>query len=455
MKQVFNRFIDYFVFEPYKSDPERYRRSRFAIIAIWFFNLVDIASIAFSPAFQDSYYHIIPNASLFVLKLIMLFLFRKNGSLVMLANGIALLNAFILFSATVQTGGIFDPNLSWLVISPIIALIISSVRVAVFWLCISVVQIFLTYYNNKYLWVDLQGPELLKEPFYYLVAQLGGLVIVSLLVIRNERIRLVLLGELQKKSSEVESKNKEITDSITYAERIQKAILPSHSVVEHYLGNSFVLYLPKDIVSGDFYWVEHKDNTSYFAVCDCTGHGVPGAMMSVIGQNALNRVLNEFRLTEPGQMLDKLSVLIEESFSKSGAEVRDGMDIALCCLNRNNNSLSYAGANNSLYLVQQGALMEIKANKQPIGRFESRVPFTTHKVNVASGDQIFLFTDGIADQFGGPDGKKFKYKRVKELLVKTTAQKPGEQKNTILEAFYNWKKELEQVDDVCVMGVKI
>jgi serine phosphatase RsbU (regulator of sigma subunit) len=455
MKQLYNRFIDYFVYEPYKSDPERYRRSRFAIIAIWFFNLVDIASIAFSPAFNDSYLHIIPNASLFVIKLGMLFLFRKNGSLAMLAHGIAVLNAFILLSATIQTGGIFDPNLSWLVISPIIALIISSIRVAIFWLCFSVVQLLFTYYNNKFLWIELQGPELLQDPFYYLVAYMGGVVIVSLLVIRNERIRLLLLGELQKKSSELESKNKEITDSITYAERIQKAILPSHSVLEHYLGNSFVLYLPKDIVSGDFYWVESKNNITYFAVCDCTGHGVPGAMMSVIGQNALNRVLNEFNLTEPGAMLDKLSVLVEESFAKSGAEVRDGMDIALCSLDRANNKLAFAGANNSLFLLHNGELKEVKANKQPIGRFESRVPFATHYFGLHSGDRLFLFTDGIADQFGGPNGKKFKHKRVKELLISSSAGKPGEQKKSILEAFYDWKKEQEQVDDVCVLGINI
>ena len=261
--------------------------------------------------------------------------------------------------------------------------------------------------------------------------------------------------QIREQKTQIENKNKEVTDSINYAQRIQKAILPSHRLVESYLPKSFVVYLPKDIVSGDFYWVEKKGNKVFFAVADCTGHGVPGAMMSVIGQNALNRVINEFEIIKPSEILDKLSVLVEEGFSKSGSDVRDGMDIALCSLDTSSNKLEFAGANNPVYIYSSNELKEIKATKQPIGRFESKVNFVNHEVQLNSGDAVYLFTFGIADQFGGPDGKKYKYKRVKELLLQNNNKSHSEQKNNIITEFVKWKGQNEQIDDVCLMGIKI
>lgn len=260
---------------------------------------------------------------------------------------------------------------------------------------------------------------------------------------------------IDKQRSELELKNKEVSDSIAYAERIQKAILPSHRNVEYTLPGSFVVYLPKDIVSGDFYWVEKKEHISYFAVADCTGHGVPGAMMSVICNNALNRVINEFQLSQPAEILDKLNLLVEESFSKSGADIRDGMDIALCSVNFNTRIIEYAGANNSLYYFNDGQIHEIKGNRQPIGRFESKVPFKNHTVQLEEGDFVYLLSDGIADQFGGPQGKKFKYKRVKDILLANAMKPVNVQKNALLDGFRSWKGNLEQVDDVCLMGVRM
>jgi serine phosphatase RsbU (regulator of sigma subunit) len=261
--------------------------------------------------------------------------------------------------------------------------------------------------------------------------------------------------EIHQQKSLLEHKNKEVTDSINYAQRIQTAILPSYRLIESYLPFSFVAYLPKDIVSGDFYWVDKKDSKVFFAVADCTGHGVPGAMMSVICQNALNRVLNEFSITKPSLILDKLSSLVEESFSKSGSDVRDGMDIALCSLDLNSNTLEYAGAHNPIYIISDNELKEIKATKQPIGRFEARVPFTNHELKLKKSDCVYVFSDGIADQFGGPEGKKFKYKRVKEMLLKTHRGTSAEQKNVIISEFSAWKGKNEQIDDVCVMGIKL
>lgn len=254
---------------------------------------------------------------------------------------------------------------------------------------------------------------------------------------------------------ELQEKNKETTDSINYAQHIQRAILPSQEFIDSHLPESFVVYLPKSIVSGDFYWVLEKDGFLFFAVCDCTGHGVPGAMMSVIAQNILNRIVFGFNLKKPSDILDKASELMEATLAQGGGGMRDGMDIALCAWNKKTMMLEYAGANNPLYLISDNELKEFKATKAPIGKFEARVPFINNTMQLKKGDVIYLFSDGMADQFGGPDGKKFKYKALKELLLTIHQQPKSEQKNTISSVFNNWKGNYEQVDDVCLMGIKM
>ena len=253
----------------------------------------------------------------------------------------------------------------------------------------------------------------------------------------------------------IEEKNREIVDSISYAKRIQSAILPSDETIRQVLPDAFVMFQPKDIVSGDFYWLDEKGDEVFFAAVDCTGHGVPGAMVSVVGHNGLNRVLNEFKITEPAAMLDKLNLLVEETFEHSTETVKDGMDMGICCLNRKTKVLQYAGANNPLYLVRDGELIEYKADKQPIGKFDYRTAFTNHEIQLQDGDAVYVFSDGYADQFGGEKGKKFMYKPFKRLLTSISTLKVEEQKSKLFEAFQNWKGELEQIDDVCVFGVKV
>ncbi len=251
----------------------------------------------------------------------------------------------------------------------------------------------------------------------------------------------------------VEEKNKEIMDSIGYAKRIQTAILPPNKVVKEYLQNSFILYKPKDIVAGDFYWIEHKDGKILFAAADCTGHGVPGAMVSVVCNNGLNRSVREYGLTDPGKILDKTREIVLQEFEKSEEEVKDGMDIALCSLY--GNKLQYAGAHNPLWIIRNGEIIEIKANKQPIGKFDNPEPYTTHKIDLMQGDSIYIFSDGYVDQFGGEKGKKFKAKAFRELLLSIQDKSMEEQKQIIDDAFETWKGPIEQIDDVCVIGVKI
>jgi serine phosphatase RsbU (regulator of sigma subunit) len=270
----------------------------------------------------------------------------------------------------------------------------------------------------------------------------------------------------------VEEKNKEITSSITYAKRIQNAILPPDNFIEEILPQNFVLYLPKDIVAGDFYWMEttsgewregdenpphrtHHSTHILFAAADCTGHGVPGAMVSVVCNNALNRAVREFNLIQPSAILEKVSFLVEETFEKSVNEVKDGMDVALCLFNPSTLELQYAGANNSLYIIRNNELIELKADRQPVGKHFKKKPFTNHSFQLNKDDTIYLFTDGFADQFGGPKGKKFMYKPFKDLLLKSSTLAISEQKKFIENTFIDWKRDLEQMDDICIIGIKI
>jgi serine phosphatase RsbU (regulator of sigma subunit)/Tfp pilus assembly protein PilF len=253
--------------------------------------------------------------------------------------------------------------------------------------------------------------------------------------------------------SELEEKNHEILDSINYAKRIQSAILPPSKVVKEYLKDSFILYKPKDIVAGDFYWLEHKGNKVLFAAADCTGHGVPGAMVSVVCNNALNRSVREHGLTDPAQILDKTREIVINEFEKSDDKVKDGMDIALCSLE--GMKLRYAGAHNPLLIIRNGEIIETKANKQPIGQFDNPKPYTAHSFDLEQGDSLYIFSDGYVDQFGGEKGKKFKSKAFRELLLSIQDKSMEDQKIIIDETFETWKGSLEQIDDVCVIGVRV
>ena len=253
----------------------------------------------------------------------------------------------------------------------------------------------------------------------------------------------------------VEEKQKEIIESITYAKRLQEAILPPQEFINKFAPDNFVLYKPKDLVAGDFYWAEKKNDLFFMAAADSTGHGVPGAMVSVVCSNALNRTVKEFNLTETGKILDKTRELVLETFEKSTSEVKDGMDISLLCIDLKNKIVFWSGANNPLWYIQDNELIEIKADKQQIGKTEYPKPFTTHQIEYKINTTFYLFTDGFADQFGGPKGKKFKYKQFSELLVTNTNLTQQQQAETIDKAFEDWKGNLEQVDDVCVIGIKI
>ena len=272
----------------------------------------------------------------------------------------------------------------------------------------------------------------------------------------------------------VEQKNTEIVDSIKYAKRIQNAILPADELLKEQLKDFFILYHPKDIVSGDFYWVEKSPTLQkggeghiFFAAADCTGHGVPAAMVSVICNHALNTCVNDFGLTNPGKILDKAREIITNAFNNHGGSIQDGMDISLCVLDKNDiekhgfyASLQWAGANSPLWLIRtlknkEPELFEYKPNKQPVGKTLNPTPFTTNTISLQKEDSLFIFSDGFSDQFGGEKGKKFMSRQFKNFLLSINNLSMDTQKELILEKFKDWKGNNEQVDDVCVVGVRV
>ncbi|MES2681190.1 MAG: triple tyrosine motif-containing protein [Bacteroidota bacterium] len=277
--------------------------------------------------------------------------------------------------------------------------------------------------------------------------------------------------ERKKQEQIIFQKNKDITDSISYARKIQHAILPNNALIKNYLPNSFVLYMTKDIVSGDFYWFSHIDGCSIIAAVDCTGHGVPGAFMSLIGYNVLNKIVNEQKITDPKDILLQLNNGILDALHKNESESKDGMDIAICKICHDKNTLEYAGAMRPLWIVSNGflsqvkakesagttnELTEVKADKIPIGTKqkdrEETIAYTTHVIPLKKGDTFYIFTDGYADQFGGPKDKKYSTGKFKDLLIQNSNLDFNTQEQNIRNAHLHWKGDNEQVDDILVIG---
>lgn len=314
--------------------------------------------------------------------------------------------------------------------------------------------------HDKQLMIEHEAKEKQKVISYATGFGLSLVAIFLIFVFNRLQVTRKQKLMIEEAHEQLSEKNGEILDSITYAKRIQNAILPTDDFVEENLKDSFIIYQPKDIVAGDFYWLKtvgEAKETILFAAADCTGHGVPGAMVSMVCNNALNRSIKEYDLTDPGQILDKTREIVTEEFSAGqvahGDYVRDGMDIALCALT--GNQLAYAGANNSLWIVRNGELMVTKANKQPIGRFRTSESFTTHSFELQKGDAIYVFSDGYVDQFGGEKGKKFMAKAFKDLILSVQSESMLQQKESLLTAFKTWKGDIDQVDDVCVIGVRV
>jgi len=319
-------------------------------------------------------------------------------------------------------------------------------------------------------------PPFIKTAWFYILVSMAAVgLFAGFLYVRESKLRRdkqVLEGRVRERTIELENKKEqieaqrdeilrqkeEITSSITYASRIQDAILPGHKVFRKAFREHFIIFKPRDIVSGDFYWISESEDRVCFAVADCTGHGVPGAIMSMLGVSLLNEITaNNGKSIKPGAVLGLLREKVIFSLKQSGRqdEANDGMDVALCILNRKTNILEYAGAFNPLYIVRDGKLTEFKADRMPIGYHFKQSQFTDHRIKVMPGDSIYIFSDGFYDQFGGPHDKRFSSGRMKRMIREISDLPMEEQKLVIEKRYRKWKGTQDQVDDILIMGVKI
>lgn len=306
--------------------------------------------------------------------------------------------------------------------------------------------------------------KLIQRSYQYAVIFIVVVIIALVLILFILRKVRQTKKQVENQRSLLQEKNEEIIDSIQYAKRLQEAILPSIEEIQNAFSEFGLLYLPKDIVAGDFYWFEETDNYKFIAAADCTGHGVPGAMVSVVCSNALTKVVQEEEIADPGKILDRTREIVIKQFEKSGSMVKDGMDISLLALSKRDNQFTWSGAHNPIWIISAKTteLKEIKGNKQPIGNFEHVQPFKTHDLVLDKGDQLYLFSDGFADQFGGKTkevrlqgGKKFKSKAFKRTLIESSNLSAQEQMKNLESIFHEWRGELDQLDDVCVIAIRV
>jgi serine phosphatase RsbU (regulator of sigma subunit) len=291
------------------------------------------------------------------------------------------------------------------------------------------------------------------------ICMIGGGIIFRAYRQKNEANKIISSQkkEVERHKTLIEEKQKETIDSINYARRIQYALLANNQLLERNLNEYFILFKPKDIVSGDFYWATEHNNRFYLAVCDSTGHGVPGAFMSILNIGFLSEAIKEKEICEPNEIFNYVRSRLIDSISQE--EQQDGMDGILVCYDKTTKRISYAAANNAPVLVKKDhmtlELIELGKNKMPIGKGERSDPYTLFSFESNPGDMLYLYTDGFADQFGGPKGKKFKYKSLNDLLLSLNQLPLVDQQSELQRRFDDWKGGLEQVDDVLIIGVRI
>lgn len=265
------------------------------------------------------------------------------------------------------------------------------------------------------------------------------------------------LAQVALQKAELEIREKNVTDSLIYAQRIQEALLPSEAYFRTHFEDSFILFKPKDIVSGDFYWIGERNEKIFVVAADCTGHGVPGALMSMIGLDLLEKTINEDNIDVPSKILGVLNKGLEKTFSREkniGTIIRDGMDIGLCVIDKRRRKLTYTGAFFPLYLIRNNSLTEIKGDKIIIGMNPDGMPYTDHEIDIFDNDIIYLFSDGYVDQFGGAENKKFMYRRFRYLLLNIHNYPMNDQKAILDENIRNWMGRNGQVDDILVIGFR-
>jgi serine phosphatase RsbU (regulator of sigma subunit) len=346
------------------------------------------------------------------------------------------------------SGGLFSPVLPWFILIPVIALLLLGTGMNThgwLWVALGMILIFGILSLNGF---DFPMAYNLKLVNFFRITCLSGLTLIIYIVTRVfEHVKEIALEKLS-------LRNQEMTDSINYANRIQQTLLtPKAEIDQHFSTESFIFFQPKDIVSGDFYWATENGDKSFLAVCDCTGHGVPGAFMSLLIISLLNECINEKGIVEPHHIFNYVRSRLIRHLDGS----RDGMDGIILCLDKSDGTFSYASANRNLVVIRKGGVLKFPKDRMHVGRGHSdeTLSFNLHRLPVEKGDMIYLYTDGFTDLFGGPKAKKFTSRKLNQQLSEIAHEEVNVQQVLLTEIFHSWKGNLEQVDDVCLVGIKV
>lgn len=440
-----------------------------AFNSTFFWTIVLITINVFSHLVQALYVISLTNAIAGVCFSLILFLNRQGYFRYMKHIGVVAANVYVFFMSIVG-GPDLQFQFAYCIILTIIGFVFTNRTPLLIHLILTILFFIGTKIAYHYLEPIQHIPAADRELFTFNNGIIFTILIsVSAMVFRKQTN--VYLKEIEAKKNEIEEKQKEIYDSINYARRIQSAVLANKTLIDRNLGSEkyFIIFHPKDIVSGDFYWattqvakyesqengflINKLDELFYFAICDSTGHGVPGAFMSLLNMGFLNEAVKEQRIYKPNAIFDYVRQRLTESVSNEGQ--KDGFDGILLCINKTNGQLAYAAANNNPVLVSENTMLHLPTDKMPVGKGEKTSLFNLYTINYKTNDTLYLYTDGYPDQFGGPKGKKFKYKQLEDLILRLSHKGLKEQESNLLEAFTMWKGDLEQVDDVCLVGIKI
>jgi serine phosphatase RsbU (regulator of sigma subunit) len=460
--------IDYLVNPKDKQTAETHRKGRFFVISYLLFSLVVFLGQAYLMVTgfggDTAFYG---NLVLCVVIILTFFLYRYFGQRVLLVNVITVMGYMSNYTTYMDSGGIYSSDLVTGIVVCSWVFLVANKKSGLFWFALTTLTIIFFFIAEVNGWSDFRADAQKVDTTFYFVNYLFGALFLATVITLHENNKEKYLkeltsskAELESKKLELEHKNKDVTDSINYAKKIQYAVLPHEEAIYRSIPLSFIYYVPKDIVSGDFFWFHEIDRDNYIIVsADCTGHGVPGAFMTVIASSLLNQIVIEDKITKPSEILSELDrrmVMTLKQEKEKTTTVQDGADLSLLKVNKATKELIITSAKRPAVFIRNKQMQDLKGSKFSIGgmRTDQKI-FDEIKLTFQEDDVLYFFTDGYTDQFGGEKGKKFSSKRLKEYFLSIHHLPISEQKQKLDDTMKTWRGELEQVDDILVMGIKL
>ena len=470
INKIWNNFIERLIYEGDKKDPGLYRKGRFFVISILLFFVLGTIALPyyFSSSVQMSFGIKLANVLSWLILVAILVIYPRMGYRVILINlyfvAASITSTYTMYSAS---GGIYSPDNIFSVVVGIYIFLVANRLSGYIWAVVGILGLIVFYYLDIAGVHNFKADENKMTADYFLFSYAFSIVFATFLIILHENSKDKFLKELniskaeiEKKSAELESQKEGILASIQYAKRIQKAVLPNEESLYRTIPLSFILFKPRDIVSGDFFWFHEIDRDSYLVACaDCTGHGVPGALMTVIGSNALGQIVTEEKMNRPSEILFRLDKKISQTLKQEKARtafVQDGMDMSIIQVNKSKKEFVFAGAKRPVIYISDQGIKELKGSKYSIGGMgkEEKI-FEETIVKYEEDDMIYLFSDGYTDQFGGRPEKKFMIRNFRELLLKINLLAMNEQKQKLEDTITAWMDGNEQTDDIQVIGIRL